>query len=217
MNEFLLPWLMLCVVNLVATMSPGPAFAMTVKNSIAYDRKAGILTAIGLGLAVGVHVALLAAGISILLVHMPMLFLAIKYSGALYLIFIGIKALRAKPHNPESKTTTKNKKDAIPGSMSFLTQGFITNLLNPKGFVFFVTVYVQFIDLHTPAIILILYGITTMIIETAWFSGLAMVLTHTAIKARFLNISHWIERICGGLLITLGVKLLLDKGLKAAS
>jgi RhtB (resistance to homoserine/threonine) family protein len=210
-HEFLLPWLALAAVQLAATISPGPAFAMTVRNATVHGRAAGAMTAIGLGQGVGVHVILVLTGISILLTKIPFLFMAIKYAGAAYLIYIGIKALGAKPKEAETINPNEKPKNPNRNLWSFMTQGFMTNLLNPKAWVFYAAVFSQFITPETPLAIMILYGFTDVAIETVWFTLLSVFLTHPPIRARFIAISHWIERICGGLLIALGVKLALSK------
>lgn len=209
--EFLLPWLALAGVQLAATLSPGPAFAMSVRNSTVHGRTAGIITAIGLGQGVGVHVILVLTGISILLAKIPFLFIAIKYTGAAYLIYIGIKALCAKPAEEEQVTTNEKAKNPNRSKFSFVAQGFMTNLLNPKAWVFFTAVFSQFITTETPASIMALYAITIIAIETGWFITLSLFLTHNSIRTRFIAISHWIERVCGGLLTALGIKLAISK------
>ena len=87
----------------------------------------------------------------------------------------------------------------------------MTNVLNPKAVIFFTAVYTQFIDLHTPWQVHVLYGMTSVVIEFLWFAGVAVVLTNPLIKQKFMGVVHWIERSCGGLMIALGVKLALSK------
>ena len=214
MNEFFIAWLLLASIQLAATISPGPAFAMTVRNSIAHNRKAGIFTALGLGIGVGIHMIAVIAGISLLLVRYPLAFTIIKYAGAAYLVYLGAKGLISKKRKTE--TIDKNIKPDNPDRkiISFLTQGILTNILNPKAWVWFPVVLTQFIHPDMSLETLILYGITPAIIEAGWFACLTIFLTNPKIQKTFLSFSHWIERLCGVFLIGLGIKLILDKGLK---
>jgi len=217
MTTIFLSWLLLASIQLAATMSPGPAFALTVRNAIAHHRKAGLLTACGLGLGVGIHVIFVLTGLSIVISEYPPIFLFIKYAGAAYLIYIGIKGLTAKAQKNIDIDQDVKAKNPNRKPLSFLTQGLMTNILNPKAWVFFPAIFLQFITPETPTTILTLYGLTSVLIETIWFSCMTIFLTAPKIRQSFLSISHWIDKACGGLLIALGVKLILDKGLKAAT
>jgi RhtB (resistance to homoserine/threonine) family protein len=209
MNDLFTSWLILTSVNLAAVMSPGPAFALTVRNALAYDRRAGILTAVGLGLGVGVYVVLVLGGVSVLITKSEILYNIVRYAGAAYLFYIGGKAiLFAKPREEKNL----EGEDAAPlhkslPDLAAIRNGFLVNAFNPKAVVFFTAVYAQFVDPHTPWQTLVLFGATAIFLEISWFSLLAFILTDSRIKRRFLRFTHWIERVCGGLLILLGIRL----------
>ncbi len=93
MNVFFVSWLFVASVQLMATMSPGPAFVVAVRNALTYDRKAGILTAFGLSLGVLVHIIFVLCGISFIISKSVFLFSLIKYAGATYLFYIGVRAI----------------------------------------------------------------------------------------------------------------------------
>ena len=205
--EILLAWLLFLIVDIAAVMSPGPAFVALVRNAMAYDRKIGVATAFGLALGVGVHVLLVLGGIAFLITKSVLLFNVIKYGGAGYLIYVGVKSLRSGGKRVVVKADEGNVK-AITVSQAIL-QGFWTNLLNPKAVVFFTAVFAQFIHPSMSVSVQILYGCTPVCVEFLWFSGLAIILTNMSIKRKFMNVIHWVERLCGGLMIGLGVKLAL--------
>lgn len=207
MNEFLVAWLVLASVNFVATISPGPAFALTVRNAIAYDRRAGIMTAIGLGLGIAGMVTIVLGGFAAIISQSVLIFNIIKYVGAAYLVYIGAKALMAK--KPAIVNAAEEHISAVRkiSDLAALRMGYLTNQFNPKGLVFFSAVFAQFISPGTPWQVLVLYGLTSVMIEILWFGTVAFILTNPLIKQRFMGISHWIERVCGGLLIALGVRL----------
>ena len=209
--ELFLKWLLLAGVQSAATISPGPAFAVMVRNAVAYDRRTGIMTAIGLGIGVGAHVLFVLGGIAVILSQSVYAFNAVKYIGAAYLIYIGIKALRTPAHAPQTPEETITKQSQSLSDFKALRMGFLTNLLNPKAVIFFTAVFTQFIDAATPIFVLALFGLTSVAVEIIWFSLLALFLNSPRIKSRYMAMAHWIERICGGLLLALGVRLALSK------
>lgn len=87
-------------ITLLAVISPGPDFAMVTRNSLMLSRRAGVLTALGIGLGVLVHVTYTLVGVGLLIQQSLWLFNAIKLVGAVYLIYLGVKMLRAKPAGP---------------------------------------------------------------------------------------------------------------------
>lgn len=207
--ELFYTWLALAAIQAAATISPGPAFAITLRNAVQGDRMSGILTSIGLGLGVGLHILFVIFGIAVLVAQSEILYNIVKYSGAAYLIYIGAKAIMAKPRAKGPKSIDSVIKN--PSPLRRIQNGFWTNVLNPKALVFFTAVYAQFITPETPWEISTLYGFTSVFIEVVWFSLVTIFLTTQTIRTKFLNISHWIERVCGGLLIALGVKLAVSK------
>lgn len=204
-------WLLMASVQAAATISPGPAFVVAVRNAMAYDRRTGIFTAFGLGLGVAVHVLVVLCGLAVLLQHYTFMFDLIRYAGAAYLIYIGGKALmsRAKPKAVATEAVAPERTGL--SARKAVSIGFLTNLLNPKAVVFFTAVFTQFIGPGTPVAVMVLYGATSVVIEIAWFSGVAVVLTDRRIKERFMGAVHWVERTCGGLMIGLGIKLAFSR------
>ena len=84
-------------ITLLAVISPGPDFAMVTRNSLLLSRRAGVLTAVGIGLGVLVHVAYTLLGLGLLIQQSLWLFNAIKLLGAAYLVYLGLKMLRSQP------------------------------------------------------------------------------------------------------------------------
>lgn len=84
------------VITILAVISPGADFAMTVRNSYLYGRTAGVLAAVGISLGVLVHVTYTMLGVGLLVTRTPMLFTAMKLIGAAYLVYIGYKTFVTK-------------------------------------------------------------------------------------------------------------------------
>lgn len=208
MENFLSSWLILIGVFSMALASPGPDFVMAVRNSILYSRRTGIMTAVGFGLGVGVHAAYCLGGLALIIAKSVILFNVLKFIGAIYLFYIGIKALQSKGF--ESPALDGKSAPSI-SDLAALRSGFITNLLNPKATLFFLALFTQILNPNAAPPEQILYGTTCVLMTILWFSIVACVLTTPAIRRRFLSMSKWIDRACGGFFIALGCKLALTK------
>ena len=134
------------LIHFLAVISPGPDFFMAIKNSLTYSRKIGIFTAVGFGLGIGVHVFYSIAGVALLISESIVIFSIIKYLGVAYLLYIGVKSLLAKPTYLQIEKQ-KHKKEVTPIKAIF--QGFLTNVLNPKATLFFLSLFTLVITPET--------------------------------------------------------------------
>lgn len=209
MDSFFISWGILISVMAIGLISPGPDFVMAVRNSIQYSRRAGILTAIGFALAVSVHVSYCLMGLATIISQSILLFNIFKYIGAAYLFYIGYCALRSKGFTMNDESVPQEKK--IMTDIQALRSGFVTNLFNPKATMFFLALFTQILNPNMPFWASIIFGLTCIIMTAMWFSVVATVLTTPVIRNRFMKYSKWIDRICGGVLIALGLRLALTK------
>lgn len=205
--QYLAEFITVAVIHLLAVMSPGPDFAMVSRNSLIYSRKIGIYSAVGLALGILVHVTYSLVGIGLIISKSIVLFSTIKLLGAGYLIYIGYKSLKSKPHNLKNEQLSEQKD---MDKFAAIKMGFLTNALNPKATLFFLSLFTQVIDPKTPFIVQLLYGIEMSIMTFAWFALLASVLSHHMIKAKFAAMHHKIEKVFGIILIALGIKIALS-------
>lgn len=202
-------WLIVAFAVLIAAMSPGPDFIVAVRNAMTGSRRAGLLTAIGFGLGVGVHVAYCLAGLAAVIAQSILLFSVLKILGAAYLFYIGVKALRSKGMSADVDIATGTSPRLT--DWQALRSGFLTNLLNPKATLFFLALFTQTIGPETAMGAKILYGVTAAGVVTLWFSLVALVLTTPALRRAYLRASRWIDRLCGGFLILMGARLALSR------
>ena len=209
MDSFLISWGILIGVMAVGLVSPGPDFVMAVRNSIQYSRRAGILTAIGFSLAVAVHVSYCLMGLATIISQSILLFNIFKFIGAAYLLYIGYCALRSKGFTMDDEATLEHKNTMT--DLQALRSGFITNLFNPKATMFFLALFTQILNPEMPFWTSIIFGLTCVVMTATWFSIVATILTAPIIRARFMRYSKWIDRVCGGVLIALGIRLALTK------
>jgi RhtB (resistance to homoserine/threonine) family protein len=209
--DLFLNWTMIAMIALAGAMSPGPDFVITVRNSILHDRRAGVMTAFGIAAGLCLHMTYCLLGIATLIAQSVTLFTTLKWVGAAYLLVIGIKCLISKGYSDASMNELPIKNSLNAGAKSAFISGFLTNLLNPKATLFFLALFTQVIDPHTPFKIQILYAATVVIIGFLWWLCVAIALTDHRIKSLFLGFSKWIDRACGGLMIMMGLKLAFTK------
>ncbi len=205
LRMFLSQLIIIATIHLLAVVSPGPDFAVVMRNSFIFSHKIGIYTALGVALDIMVHVFYSLFGVAVIISQSILLFNIIKYLGAAYLIYIGIKALGSKASN-EPKNIKDQKLEEI-SSYNAIKQGFITNVLNPKATLFFFGVFTQVINPSTPILYQLVYGLEMTIVTFLWFTFVALVITNPIIKSRFDRYKHWVDRIMGAALILLGLKV----------
>jgi RhtB (resistance to homoserine/threonine) family protein len=198
-------FLTVALIHLLAVASPGPDFAIVVRESVAHGRRAGTWTALGVGTGIFVHVAYSLLGIGLIVSQSIMLFNALKWAAAAYLLYIGIKALRARPADPVAAEAALMAGERSPRG-AFVT-GFVTNGLNPKATLFFLSLFTVVINPHTPLAIQAGYGVYLAFATAAWFSLVAMLFSQRRVRAGFARMGHWFDRLMGAVLVGLGIKL----------
>jgi len=190
------------------TILPGADMALVTRNVLAVGRRRAMLTIAGICAGCVIHATASALGLSAILATSATAFNVVKTLGAGYLIWIGIQSIR-EAGQPAPVTSGDSARRARLGP--FL-QGFLTNILNPKVAVFYLTFLPQFISPGEPVLrrSLLLASIHiamgfVWLTAYAWFiDRLGAVLTRPRVKA-------WLERVTGGLLIALGARLAWER------
>lgn len=203
--EYLPVILTVALIHLLAVMSPGPDFIMIMRNSLIYSRKSGLYSALGLGMGILIHVAYSLAGIAVIISQSVLLFSVIKYLGAAYLIYIGIKSLQAKQAPADVGTVNSQTTDLT--KWQAIRSGFITNATNPKATLFFLSLFTLVIEPATPLFVKMIMGMEMAVVTVAWFAIVATLVSHAAIKNQVTRFQHYVERFMGGVLILFGLKL----------
>ena len=137
------PLFLFLAAALALNVSPGPDMLYVISRSLEQGRMAGIVSAVGIGVGTLVYTLVTALGLSALLFSLPILFNAIRYAGALYLAYLGIRMLSAKV--AKTRRVTEVKAVHMP-LRSVFRQGVTTNVLNPKVALFFLAFLPQFVD-----------------------------------------------------------------------
>ena len=162
-------WLSLLTASVVISFTPGAGAINTMSNALNEGWRRAVWGVIGQQLALIVHVVIVAAGVGLLVARSPLLFDVVRYAGAAYLVFLGIRMLLTKPTAVDAIDTHVR----LPESRwSMVRRGFWVNLLNPKAIVFFLAFIPQFIRLDQPPLpqYLILIG-TVIVVDVLvmWF------------------------------------------------
>ena len=155
-------WLSLLTASVVISFTPGAGAINTMSNALAEGWRRSIWGVIGQQLALIVHVVIVAAGVGLIVSRSPVLFDIIRYAGAAYLAYLGLRLIFARVRDSSEATTDAPR---LPEShWSMIRRGFWVNLLNPKAIVFFLAFIPQFIRLDQPALPQYLILIVTVIV-----------------------------------------------------
>ncbi len=199
-----------CAAVLLLNATPGPDTAYIVGRSLAQGRAAGLMSALGISAGCCVHALASALGLTAILAASATAFLVVKIAGGMYLVYLGIRMLLAKP-------VRASEAAAIGGVRSLrkiFLQAVITNVLNPKVILFFLAFIPQFVSggsQQKPMAFLTL-GVVFAAISMCWNSGTAFLAGTLARRAgRNPAIKLWLERIVGAAFVALGVRLAFTK------
>lgn len=188
-------------------MSPGPNSVLIAKTVPTSGRTAGFANVAGFVTAFYLHGAMSVLGISILLMQSALAFSIVKYLGAAYLCWIGLKALMAAIRGIEPATSTPPAKRKRTLLKAF-TEGFLTNALNPKVSMFYLAAFPQFITLGetTAAASFLLVFIHSMI-NALWFGAMVLLLARLSKAAQNPRFQRWLKGVTGVVFLGFGAKL----------
>lgn len=201
-------------------VTPGPDTAYIVGRSVAQGRAAGVMSSLGVSAGCCVHALATAFGLTALLAASPIAFSIIQYAGAAYLCWLGLRMIAttfrpAAGENRAAVAAAPGEADRARGARglrALFMQGFLTNVLNPKVILFFLSFFPQFVDPkagHQAAAFLVL-GAIMIVMTTLWntlVAWLAGTLTRRVSQAPRLKC--WLDRVVGTAFIGLGARLAL--------
>lgn len=196
------------VITFFAVVSPGPDFAMVTRNSLVSGKRAGVITALGISIGVWVHVAYSLIGIGAIISQSIILFNILKFVCALYLIYFGIKMIIDARKSSESFDPYIDKVDMQSVNKSAFMTGFLTNALNPKTTIFFVSLFTQFISPETELAVMLLYGLIISLAHLVWFICVAYFFSASILRSKLLGFKHWLDRAFGILITSLGISIM---------
>jgi threonine/homoserine/homoserine lactone efflux protein len=199
-------WLFI-ISGLLLNITPGPDTAYIIGRSVQSGWRGGAAAALGISTGCLVHVFAAALGLSALLAASSAAFTLVKWAGAAYLCFMGVKMLLSRPRAPATDAVPTGR--AIPLRQIFW-QGALTNALNPKVALFFLAFLPQFVAAEAPhkALAFVALGLIFIFNGTLWCLGVAAVAARAAGRVRQSGqVLLWIDRALGGLFVYLGVRV----------
>lgn len=189
-------------ITIVVAIVPGPDFVVVTRNALAGGRLTGIMTALGIALALAVHVTYAIAGIAVVVSQSIYIFNALKLIGAAYLLWLGWTMVR------DAKQPLAETGAAKPMSpWKALRWGFFTNVTNPKATMFALSVFVQVTSVDTSIWIKIGYGFVMAGGVFAWFALVTFFFTQPAVRQAFLKAKYWLDATLGSILAVFGLAL----------
>lgn len=200
-NEFFI----IAVAHLFAVASPGPDFAVVLKQSVTGGTRVGIWTSLGVGSAILLHVTYCLLGVALLLTQSPMLFMLVRYLAAAYLLYLGVTVIRASFSGSDEAEEVVVVASVKPLQAFYI--GFLTNGLNPKATLFFLSLFTVVISPTTPIFVQAGYGVYLAIATFVWFASLSVLLGREKFRSSLLRLGVWFERIMGIILILLAVQI----------
>lgn len=212
MSSYWPEFLTIVVAHALAVASPGPDFALVLRQSLAHGRRTAVWSSIGIGCGLSVHISYCLLGLGLFLKNSSVALTTVKYLGAAYLLYIGVQALRSQPRKAGDEVSSEAlaKEGAITPRAAWLN-GFLVNVLNPKAALFFISLFPLAVSVTTPKLIQLGYGVWMTLSTMAWFSFVSVVFTRTEVRRRFLAHGHWIDRALGGVFIGFALSLVLAK------
>ncbi|MDA7746527.1 LysE family transporter [Psychromonas sp.] len=204
-NTFMTEIIAVTIIAVLMAVIPGADFVMVTRTSIRNGRWAGLYTTFGVCLSICIHASYSIAGLAVVIANSVWLFSIIKYLGAAYLVYIAWQLLTTR----ELLENGQRVENEAISDIAALRLGFLSNILNPKAPIFFISIFTQVVSLETPLIMQISYGLIIVLAHLIWFGSVALLLSHPSLLPRFNQHKLKIDKIAGIMLILFSIKLTL--------
>ncbi|GAA0608628.1 MULTISPECIES: LysE family translocator [Thalassospira] len=199
-------WLSVATICVLGAMTPGPSLAVVLRYSVGHSRQAGFACALAHALGIGFYAVITMTGLGILFQTVPVFHNAVSILGALYLIWLAIKAWRGAKAGAKFDVDSAGK---VSGSiLQAARDGFMIAFLNPKIALFFLALFSQFVSPEFEWGGKFLLAFTAAVIDGAWYCLVAVGLSHGAVLPWLRDHAGWIERIIAVLFVLVGLRVL---------
>jgi len=195
------------LVAILAGISPGPDFVVVTNNTVTHGKRAGIATALGVAAALAVHATYSILGLTYLLVSYHLLFQTVQIAGAVYLAYLAVTSIVSSFRISTAPAAHLESDLRQKTNLAGFRDGLLCNLLNPKAYVFFLSIFSQFMTVTTPPWVEWIYGLEVVVTIGAWFVLVAVALSTPFFRHLFLRLRKWIERLLGVVLLTFAGKI----------
>ena len=187
---------------------PGPDTAVVTKNVLLHGRRTALGTSLGVSAGLSVWTLAAAAGVASLLRASAVAFTVLKLIGALYLVWLGIQALRAARRADIDADAQRAAGRAAIGAVGGFRQGFLSDLANPKIGIFFTSLLPQFVDPGRPVLgPFLVLGAVFVLMTVVWLCAYTLIAARAAQTLRRPRVKAALDRITGVVLIAIGIRL----------
>lgn len=195
----------------IGAVSPGPSFLMVAKTAASAGRSNGLHAALGMGFGTLIFAVLSLLGLNAAFVAVPALYLALKLIGGLYLAYLGFRIWQGATQ-PLDVSINATSNHLTSRGQSYMLLGLVTQMSNPKTAIVYASVFAAFL----PATPSMQYNFTVVslafVIDAGWYAIVATVLSSNGPRGAYLSYKKWVDRLAGGILGGLGLKLAVSAG-----
>jgi homoserine/homoserine lactone efflux protein len=196
-------WITYFIATLILSVTPGPGVFSSISSGLHHGVRLGVWNPVGMQAANLILVTIVSLGLGAVLLASETLFALVKWLGVAYLLYLGVATWRAPVRGFEDAGD-----EAPHSARAIFARGFLVNITNPKGIIFFAAILPQFIDVARPQ--MAQYAILA---ATTFTVDLAVMIAYVALSARVLRVMRepsrlrWVNRGLGGAFIAAGVAL----------
>ncbi len=189
-------------ITFLVMISPGPDMVIVMRNTVIGGRAAGLKSSLGILSGNLVHIAYCAIGVGWLVSQSILAFSILKYAGAAYLIYLGLSSFLANGHALEA---SESPRPAL--AQRWFVQGFVNNILNPKGTLFYLGVFTTVITPDTSMGATLVLVLVMMLVSASFWLVFVPTLDSGVVRGLLVRSQKAINRLFGGLLIALGLRV----------
>jgi RhtB (resistance to homoserine/threonine) family protein len=192
----------------IVILVPGPDTAVVTKNVLVHGRRAALGTSLGVSAGLSVWTLAAAVGLASVIRSSAVAFTALKLIGALYLVWLGLRALRATGHGAAAEQAPPGTPRLVMGALGGFRQGFLSDLANPKIGVFFTSLLPQFVDPGRPVLLpFMALGAVFVLMTVLWLCAYCLIAARAAETLKRPRVRATLDRITGTVLIAIGLRL----------
>tara|TARA_B100000959_G_scaffold171406_1_gene179509 strand:- start:314 stop:916 length:603 start_codon:yes stop_codon:yes gene_type:complete len=199
-----LEFLTIAILHLFAVASPGPDFLLVTRQCLRFDRTVAIWASAGIATGILFHSFIAITGVTLIISSNPEVFNWLKVLASIYIAYLGYLSI----FKSSTSVNDEDKKDNENYVGSF-TLGLITNILNPKAILFFITVFTAVVDASTTRLLLGLYGLYMSITTFIWFTAISYIFSNQGLRDRYKQFIPFFEKGIGIVLIVIALGLIL--------
>jgi RhtB (resistance to homoserine/threonine) family protein len=194
--------LVILSVTALVMVTPGPDMVLVLRNTFTGGRGAGLQTSVGILSGNLVHITYCILGIGLIISQSILAFSTLKYVAGAYLVYLGIASFRSG-----AKTLDTNDIEGRRPNKTWFVQGFVNNLLNPKGTLFYLGVFTMVITPETSAGTVLVLILTMMLVSTSFWLLFVYTVDRPIVRGSIERSQQTVNRILGALLVLLGVRV----------